>query len=509
MQKATPIGESIPNRYTWAMATIRFLLFVCIAACGADIGPQPEGGLPSTQPDESVEQSRLTITSPEDGAVYENWQTIELATDTVNGATIEWHSSIDGLLGRGEMQTTRLSVGRHTISVRSDRAESEVDVEIIEEQTIETVVLGTPANDRSTQVAIAPDRSFYIAGDTDGEFQQTRSEGGQDVFVHKLDHNGIRQWTHQFGSEEHDELNGIAAGHNGVVLVGQVRGDFLDQEHVRGFDAVVLSLNSDGEVVFTNLIGGPGDEAFSDVVILPDGDIIAVGEAESPLFTMQFTPPPTPFAVQFSPTGMIRWATQLPFNGRFTSIDVGPDGRLGLAGYGFQEDTGLDVFVLEIVDGIDSPPLFFGTDSQDAFPDISYSGTDLVIAFQTHGMFAPSDLTIGQSQFAIIHLDENLRERGRAQYPDSAGIDVPRLVTTPDTIYVGGAVIPIGSQLFRIEPDLSLREIETLSEGRFDGVFGTALFENHLYLSGQVFTEIDGKPTSGFLDSFLKAVPLR
>ncbi len=125
--------------------------------------------------------------------------------------------------------------------------------------------------------------------------------------VFKLNSAGDTVW---FKTYQAIDSNGAAAA---VTL------DANDNIYVAGWmrhgappydEAVLMKLNTDGDVLWHSMIGGDLHDYFSDVLLLPGGDIVAVGH------TLSFTSRRTPalnrlgsdaYAVRFSPSGVPKW----------------------------------------------------------------------------------------------------------------------------------------------------------------------------------------------------------
>ena len=79
--------------------------------------------------------------------------------------------------------------------------------------------------------------------------------GRSDAFVSRFNRDGHQLWTRQYGSDERDSANAVAAGPGGAVyVVGTTDGAFGETSAGRS-DAYLCRLSADGEVVWHRQVG--------------------------------------------------------------------------------------------------------------------------------------------------------------------------------------------------------------------------------------------------------------
>jgi hypothetical protein len=107
---------------------------------------------------------------------------------------------------------------------------------------------GTPGADEAFAVAVDNRGGVYVVGLTDGELLPPQpSAGGFDAFVRKYSGKGILRWTHQFGTPEHDEANGVSPNRppRTVFVSGSTGGTLPEQTSAGGFDAFLVEISQD------------------------------------------------------------------------------------------------------------------------------------------------------------------------------------------------------------------------------------------------------------------------
>ena len=101
-----------------------------------------------------------------------------------------------------------------------------------------------------------------------------------DVFVRKLNRGGEPLWSRRFGGDGFDYARGAAIGRNGTIFVVGVTGSSsLRGLKVARQDGFLTAYSKDGQRLWTRLLGGPLDDAATNVVVTPTGDVVVSGYA--------------------------------------------------------------------------------------------------------------------------------------------------------------------------------------------------------------------------------------
>ena len=117
----------------------------------------------------------------------------------------------------------------------------------------------------------------FISGDTSGTFPGETNAGGTDAFLRSYDAGGTVLWTRQFGSALDDSAEGVGTpdGMAGVIVGGTTAGTLPGQTSAGGSDAFLMRYDLNGNVVWTQQFGTPGDE--SGPVVLNSPAIFVAG----------------------------------------------------------------------------------------------------------------------------------------------------------------------------------------------------------------------------------------
>lgn len=160
-----------------------------------------------------------------------------------------------------------------------------------------TKQFGTPEDEDIQWCAIDKSANIYITGSTTGNLG-ANNNGKEDVFIAKYDSDGNMLWTKQFGTSETDVARGIFADNNGFVYATGNTGGKFGKEEFGKSDSFILKLDKDGNKIFTNQFGTSGDDngycitagAGNDILICGStwGEIAGKSKGLIDIFTGQF-----------------------------------------------------------------------------------------------------------------------------------------------------------------------------------------------------------------------------
>ncbi|CAM9980650.1 unnamed protein product [Ectocarpus sp. 12 AP-2014] len=129
-------------------------------------------------------------------------------------------------------------------------------------------------------VAALSDGSVVLAGVTDGDYAETNA-GAQDFAVVKLTEEGVLDWTWQDGTPYDESFEGVATGIDGtsMVFAGYTFGTWAAEqaEDEDDMDAVGMSMDGDGTLLWTYQAGTTNYENFIAVDVGPDGAALLAG----------------------------------------------------------------------------------------------------------------------------------------------------------------------------------------------------------------------------------------
>lgn len=115
------------------------------------------------------------------------------------------------------------------------------------------------------------DGSFFAAG-----YSDSYTSAQSDMFVSKFNPNGTISWSRSLGGPGFDFIGGmIASDDGGIVIVGG--GDSFSEEYSYEYDAFIVKMSSDGNVIWAKLWDSGGNDILLSVDKLNNGNYVAVG----------------------------------------------------------------------------------------------------------------------------------------------------------------------------------------------------------------------------------------
>jgi len=135
------------------------------------------------------------------------------------------------------------------------------------------------------KVAIAGSITGQLEGATNGPINSGARSTLSDSFVTLFDAKGDETWTSRRGALQADEATAVAFGADGTVYVGGRAKSSMPGTSggLGGWDGYLTALKTGTtgapQTLFTQVIGGAGDEAVSDLVV--DGNQVIVGSMEN------------------------------------------------------------------------------------------------------------------------------------------------------------------------------------------------------------------------------------
>ena len=112
------------------------------------------------------------------------------------------------------------------------------------------------------------DGGYVIVGDT-----ESFGEGEEDVYVVKTDPDGEMQWYNSFGGSGVDIGSAVQQMADGGYVIAGYTNSFGEG----GNDGYLIRTDSDGEMLWSKTFGGSKYDAFNDILLTEEGDLIIAG----------------------------------------------------------------------------------------------------------------------------------------------------------------------------------------------------------------------------------------
>ncbi|MGI6395186.1 MAG: SBBP repeat-containing protein [bacterium] len=137
---------------------------------------------------------------------------------------------------------------------------------------------GTQKNDYARSIVVDSSDNIYVAGTTEDAFPGFGNKGKKDLFLSKIDSDGNRLWTKQWGTDEDDQVRSFQIDGSGdLFIVGSTVGAFDKNTNIGEGDIFLTKLNDKGETIWTKQWGTPDYDEGRAIFIDKDGTIYVGG----------------------------------------------------------------------------------------------------------------------------------------------------------------------------------------------------------------------------------------
>ena len=143
---------------------------------------------------------------------------------------------------------------------------------------------GTSGDDRAYGMQVDGSGNIYLTGYTSGNLGGQTNNGGQDALLTKLDSSGNVLWTRLLGGTGDDVSNGLALDAAGHVWIGGYSGSsFAGHTNANNLDAFVAQYDSAGNLLNTMFWATAGTDYVTGLAAAPDGSVSVSGWAQGTL----------------------------------------------------------------------------------------------------------------------------------------------------------------------------------------------------------------------------------
>ncbi len=191
----------------------------------------------------------------------------------------------------------------------------------------------------------------YLVGKTFSSFSGFTNKGSGDIFVARYDAAGTRTFLTQFGIAGDDNAADIKVDASGnIYIAGYTHGPF------GSYDSLLTKLDSLGNVLWTQYLGGAGDDQSRGLALDAAGHVWIGGSSSSSFGGHTNAGGSDAFVAEYDTAGNLLATTFLATasDDRISGLTMSPDGAVLVAGYtagnlgGVNAGNG-DIFVARII----------------------------------------------------------------------------------------------------------------------------------------------------------------
>jgi len=375
---------------------------------------------------------------------------------------------------------------------------------------------GSTSIDRSHGVATGAS-SVYVVGGANGALPGQTHKGSTDAFISKYDSSGSIQWTDQFGSSGSDEAYGVSVIDSSVYVAATLANPASPGD----IDAAIRKYNSDGTMLWTNLIGTSGyDTAFG--IAVDVSGVYAVGLTTGTLPSQASLGGWDAFVCKYDHNGYHQWTRQFGTSSKDEAFGVSLDGSYlyvtgftegGLAG---SNAGGKDIFVRKYdINGNYIWTQQIGTPGDDIARGISVHNGGIYLAGETSGTL-PSQTQLGDIDAFTLKYDPTGNHQWTHQFGSSQLDRAFGIFADASGIYVaGGTNGALPGQVNLGGRDSYIRKYDSngnhiwtnqfgsTSIASSEAILGIFVDSSNIYVAGETFGEFIGENSAGLCDAFV------
>jgi hypothetical protein len=137
--------------------------------------------------------------------------------------------------------------------------------------------------DEASAITQTNDGNFIVVGDTrSSDKDVSNNNGAADLWMLKISQEGILIWEKTFGGTSFDVGRSISRTQdNGFIISGSSRSLDANFNNQGQNDALIIKVDSEGNIVWQETVGGREIDFLYDAVELNNKTVIAVGESSS------------------------------------------------------------------------------------------------------------------------------------------------------------------------------------------------------------------------------------
>ncbi len=206
---------------------------------------------------------------------------------------------------------------------------------VIDTTKIFSKTYGTTLSDLVTGVRQTPDGGLIVCG-----FTIAGAFGDNDIFIMKLNGNGNIVWSNLYGGSGNDQANSIEKTSDGSFIICGTTSSFSGT-----FDPFAMKINASGVVEWSKYYRWWNEDYGNSIIQTPDAGFIITGYSNS--FSIGAY---DVYSLKIDQSGGLMWARAYggPENDYGNSIRTSPDGGYVIGGYTFSYGVGGDGYIIKL-----------------------------------------------------------------------------------------------------------------------------------------------------------------
>jgi hypothetical protein len=162
---------------------------------------------------------------------------------------------------------------------------------------------GGPESDVGRRVLYTENVGYFIAG-----YTNSYGNGGYDYYLIKTDVDGNLLWEKTYGGSGWERIHDAGLTRDsGIVMIGETSSNFPENK-----DMYIVRTDKNGDVLWTMVYGGEGDDVLEALDQATDSTYYAVGHIYDPLLDQTFA-----YSMFFHEDGTVYWRDSIGSSGDY------------------------------------------------------------------------------------------------------------------------------------------------------------------------------------------------
>lgn len=304
---------------------------------------------------------------------------------------------------------------------------------------------GTPGEDEIISIANANDEGYVAAGyssTTDDENPVTQ------LWIFKINIAGNISWEIKLGDNGSSTPSKIIPVSDGYLILGQTNSpDFIDSGYRGLSDAFLMKIDNDGNEIWSRQWGGYANDFTKDLTILPNGNILVAGYADSPY--NNYKGAMDGWISLLNNNGQLSWSRYFGglYDDQLHAITADNNGNIYAAGFTYSKDIDIetnaglrDSWLIKINEaGNLIWSKTYGGALHDEFNDLLFYNNQLLASGYTASGTGTSIDLLGRADYWLLEINEDGEPIWETNYGGDRADKITSLSTAADGgLYIAG-----------------------------------------------------------------------